>query len=123
MFPFLATIPTLPPLPQASIQQNPVEKSKENILLEKILKEAESVSLERTYGDCKYAWGSWKLSSTEVRTTVRTCRGVTERVAVSCPALRLNVESAGKWGEWRRPAGKEANMMAALCAHLVKGDP
>jgi hypothetical protein len=94
-------------------------KTKEAQLLEKILRESEMENLEKTYGDCKYAWGRWKLDGNAVRTTVRTCASTIERVAVSCDKLRINVETTGKWGEWRRAEGKEANAMAALCANVV----
>jgi hypothetical protein len=113
---FIATIPPLPPLPAVAVQP---AKTKEAAILEKILREAEMEGLERTYGDCKYSWGKWKLDANAVRTTVRQCASVTERVAVSCDKLKINTETAGKWGEWRRPQGKEANMMAGLCANVI----
>jgi hypothetical protein len=116
MFPFIATIPPLPPLPVVVAQP---AKTKEAQLLEKILRESEADSLERTYGDCKYAWGQWKLDANQVRTTVRQCASVTERVAVSCDKLRINTEIKGTWGQWRRAQGKEANAMASLCSNLV----
>jgi hypothetical protein len=116
MLPFIATIPPLPPLPV--VAEKPA-KTKEAAILEKILREAEMEGLERTYGDCKYRWGNWKLDSNQVRTTVRQCASVTERVAVSCDKLRINTETKGTWGQWRRPQGKEANAMAALCANVV----
>jgi hypothetical protein len=117
MFPFIATIPPLPPLPM--VTERPVAKTKEAQLLEKILRESEADSLEKVYGGCSYAWGQWKLDANQVRTTVRTCASTIERVAVSCDKLRINTETAGKWGQWRRPQGKEANAMAALCANVV----
>ena len=116
MFPFIATVPPLPPLPAVAVQP---AKTKEAALLERILKESEMDGLERTYGDCKYAWGRWKLDGNAVRTTVRTCASTIERVAVSCDKLRINVEMGKKWGEWRRAEGKEMNMMAGLCANVV----
>jgi hypothetical protein len=118
MLPFIATIPPLPPLPV--VAEKPA-KTKEAAILEKILREAEMEGLERTYGDCKYRWGNWKLDSNQVRTTVRQCASVTERVAVSCDKLRINTETKGTWGQWRRPQGKEANAMAALCANVIPG--
>jgi hypothetical protein len=116
MFPFIATVPPLPPLPVVVAQP---AKTKEAALLEKILRESEADSLEKVYGGCSYAWGQWKLDANQVRTTVRTCASVTERVAVSCDKLRINVEMGKKWGEWRRAEGKEMNAMASLCANVV----
>jgi hypothetical protein len=116
MFPFIATVPPLPPLPV--VAEKPA-KSKEAALLEKILRESEADSFEKVYGGCSYAWGQWKLDANQVRTTVRTCASTIERVAVSCDKLRINTETKGTWGQWRRAQGKEANAMASLCSNLV----
>ncbi len=100
----------------------PPVQSRQEAILERIMREAEAPS-ERTFGECSYNWGSWKLSKEGIRTTTRLCGDATENVAVSCDLLKVNVGEAGKWGGWRSPVAKdakkgEANMVAALCANI-----
>lgn len=118
----LATaLPELPPVQQ---QQAP---SKEAALLERIIKEGQTAT-ERQFGDCYYAWGSWKLSADGVRTTTRQCKDESAQtpspIAVSCPLLKVNTLEQNQWKGWRSPVAKgakpgEANMVAALCANVV----
>lgn len=118
----LATaLPELPPVQQ---QQTP---SKEAALLERIIKEGQTAT-ERQFGDCYYAWGSWKLSADGVRTTTRQCKDESAQtpspIAVSCPLLKVNTLEQNQWKGWRSPVAKgakpgEANMVAALCANVV----
>jgi hypothetical protein len=118
----LATaLPELPPVQQ---QQTP---SKEATLLERIIKEGQTAT-ERQFGDCYYAWGSWKLSADGVRTTTRQCKDESAQtpspIAVSCPLLKVNTLEQNQWKGWRSPVAKgakpgEANMVAALCANVV----
>ena len=117
----LATaLPELPPVQQ----QTP---SKEAALLERIIKEGQTAT-ERQFGDCYYAWGSWKLSTDGVRTTTRQCKDESAHmpspIAVSCPLLKVNTLEQNQWKGWRSPVAKgakpgEANMVAALCANVV----
>lgn len=117
----LATaLPELPPVQQ----QTP---SKEAALLERIIKEGQTAT-ERQFGDCYYAWGSWKLSTDGVRTTTRQCKDESAQtpspIAVSCPLLKVNTLEQNQWKGWRSPVAKgakpgEANMVAALCANVV----
>lgn len=100
----------------------PPAQSRQEAILERIMKEAE-VPSERTFGECAYSWNLWKLSKEGIRTTTRVCGNVTENVAVSCDLLRVNVGEGGKWMGWRSPIADgakkgEANMVAALCANI-----
>jgi hypothetical protein len=117
----LATaLPELPPVQQQA-------PTKEEALLERIIKEGQT-AIERKFGDCHYAWGSWKLSSDGVRTTTRQCKDESAQtpvpIAVSCPLLKVNVLQDKQWQGWRSPVAKgakpgEANMVAALCANVT----
>ena len=124
MIPLIATaLPELPPM----VQQEPV-KNRQQEILEKIMQQAPAAA-ERSFGDCTYQWGQWKLSSDGVRTTLRSCKGESVQtpvyIAVSCPLLQVNVSEAGKWNGWRSPIAKgakpgEAMMVATLCANVTQ---
>ena len=117
----LATaLPELPPVQQQVL-------TKEAALLERIMKEGQTAA-ERKFGDCHYAWGSWKLSPEGIRTTSRQCKDDSAQtpapIAVSCPLLKVNVLQDKQWQGWRSPLAKgakpgEANMVAALCANVT----
>lgn len=124
----LATaLPELPP----AIQERPVQ-SRQQQILEKIMQQAPAVASERSFGDCTYLWGQWKLAANGVRTTFRTCKGESVQtpvsIAVSCPLLQVNTtspENAAKWEGWRSPVAKgakpgEALMVATLCANVTE---
>jgi hypothetical protein len=125
MLPFIATaLPELPPI----VQKEPV-KTRQQEILEKIMQQAPETASERSFGDCTYQWNQWKLSSNSVRTTLRSCKGESVQtpsyIAVSCPALQVNVSENSKWQGWRSPIAKgskpgEAMMVAALCANVTQ---
>ncbi|MCP9877975.1 LysM peptidoglycan-binding domain-containing protein, partial [Cyanobium sp. A2C-AMD] len=82
----------------------------------------------RTYGQCKYDWGGWRLNSNGTRTTAAECGGSAMRwtVGVSCDRLLVaGYTTASGWSKWRAPAGPgnhsrqgEDEMVAALCANV-----
>ena len=124
----LATaLPELPPV----VQPKPVQ-SRQQAILEQIMQQAPATASERSFGDCTYMWGQWKLNGEGVRTTFRTCKGESAQmpasIAVSCPLLKVNTTStseAGKWQGWRSPIAKgsrpgEAMMVASLCANVTE---
>jgi hypothetical protein len=88
----------------------------------------------RSFGMCRYDWGTWRLSERGVRSTSSECgeppiRGT---VAVYCDTLQINrrVEE-GPWEGWRLPysatesplLGDEERMVATLCANVKPGPP
>lgn len=86
----------------------------------------------RTFGACKYNWGSWKLSEGGVRYTAVECGtpAVGASVAVHCDTLKVNRRVGDEaWGTWRLPRsvaessqqGGEDLMVAALCANVAPG--
>lgn len=83
----------------------------------------------RSYGACRYDWGSWRLNDKGVRSTSSECGDPPIRgtVAVYCDTLQINrrVEE-GPWDGWRLPytaeesplLGGEDRLVAALCANV-----
>lgn len=129
MLPFIvATVPALPELPPI-VQEKPAQ-SRQQAILEKIMQQAPAVASERSFGDCTYMWGQWKLAASGVRTTFRTCKGESVQtptsIGVSCTLLQVNTTSPAdptKWQGWRSPIAKgskpgEAMMVATLCANV-----
>jgi hypothetical protein len=83
----------------------------------------------RSYGDCRYDWGAWRLNGKGVRTTGSDCGEPPIRgsVAVYCDTLQINRRvGEGPWEGWRLPftaeespvLGGEDRLVAALCANV-----
>jgi LysM repeat protein len=83
----------------------------------------------RTYGQCNYDWGGWKLHSNGVRTTGADCGGTAMRwqIGVSCDRLLVATHTtASGWSKWVAPSGPDSKfrqgedeMVAALCANVA----
>lgn len=120
-------LPELPPI----VQEKPVQ-SRQQAILEKIMQQAPVAASERSFGECIYMWGQWKLAPNGIRTTLRTCKGESVQtptsIGVSCSLLQVNTTSPTeptKWQGWRSPIAKggkpgEAMMVASLCANVAE---
>ncbi|MFM7732514.1 MAG: hypothetical protein ACKO6F_03435 [Cyanobium sp.] len=105
---------------------------REKELLEKI-RQLKAPRL-RSFGNCRYDWGAWRLNEKAVRSTASECGEPPTRgtVAVYCDTLQINrrVEE-GPWEGWRLPynasesplLGDEERMVAALCANVKPSAP
>jgi hypothetical protein len=88
----------------------------------------------RSFGNCRYDWGAWRLNEKAVRSTASECGDPPTRgtVAVYCDTLQINrrVEE-GPWEGWRLPynagesplLGDEERMVATLCANVKPSVP
>lgn len=72
----------------------------------------------RTYGQCNFDWGGWRLHANGTRITAAA-------VGVSCDRLLVSIRFRdGSWSGWERPSGPDSwfrqgedEMVAALCAN------
>jgi hypothetical protein len=105
--------------------------SREQALLHQI-RSGGQVPQWRTYGQCNYDWGGWKLQSNGIRITATYCGETAKRwaVGVSCDRLLVAIHtSESGWSDWKRPSGPDSKtrqgedeMVAALCAN-ASGSP
>jgi hypothetical protein len=99
---------------------------------EQVLKRIQELkgSAWRSFGACRYDWGSWRLSGGGVRVTLAECGDPPARsgVAVHCETLKVARRSGeDSWEAWRLPLsikeskdlGGEDLMVASLCANLA----
>jgi hypothetical protein len=123
-----AAAPTPEPAAVSPSRQGlPDPTAREKELLERI-RDLKAPRL-RSYGACRYDWGSWRLNEKGVRSTGSECGDPPIRgtVAVYCDTLQINrrVEE-GPWEGWRLPytaeesplLGGEDRLVAALCANV-----